>query len=190
MRGVHRIIGATIGFIVGFAAPGTSNATSLARMSVVQMAHASAIVVRAKCVASVVRREDGEIWTFSEFEIEEDWKGAANGRITVRLLGGRLGEITSHVAGVPRFQPGEDVVLFLARVSHGAFSVVSWVQGTFRIRRDSRTGREMVTQETASFLVFNAATRQFEPEGIRNLPLSELRDQVTSAIARNERSAE
>lgn len=166
------------------------NATSLARMSVEQMARASAIIVRAKCLSSEVRREEGEIWTFTAFQTEETWKGEAPARITVRLLGGRLGEITSHVSGVPQFRTGEDVALFLQRAPRGNFSVVSWEQGTFRIHGGSQGGELMVTQDTAAMPVFDPATRQFEVAGIRRMPLREFRRQVNKAVAEAGKSGE
>ena len=165
-------------------------ATSLARMSVAEMAHASSSIVRARCVSSSVRWEEGEIWTFTDFEIEESWKGAAAARtrFTVRLLGGRLGEITSRVSGVPQFRPGEDVVLFLEPAPRGNFNVVSWSQGTFRIRHDLRSGADLITQDTASIPVFDPAHRQFRSIGISRLPLSAFRMQIIAAIAGDARS--
>lgn len=159
-----------------------ASATSLARMSVEQMAHASSAIVRARCVSSATRWEEGEIWTFTSFEVAEHWKGAPGPRITVRLLGGRLGPITSHVSGVPHFREGEEVILFLERAPNGYFSVVSWEQGTFRISRDARTGGEVVTQDTASFPVFDSATRQFETIGVHNQSLFAFRAQVKAFI--------
>jgi hypothetical protein len=170
------------GLAIGLLACSVVNATSLARMSVGQMAHAAAVIVRARCLTNEVRREEGEIWTFTAFQIEETWKGEAPARITVRLLGGRLGEITSHVSGVPQFRAGEDVVLFLERAPRGNYSVVSWEQGTFRIHGGSRPSEFTVTQDTAAMPVFDPATRQFEVAGIRRMPLSDFRAQVKKAI--------
>jgi len=185
MERLARITAAAVATVLMHSA--ASRATSLARMSVVELAHASDAIVRAKCISSAVRREEGEIWTFSEFQVEESWKGAADSRITVRLLGGRLGEITSHVSGVPRFQAGEDVVLFLQHAPRGTYSVVSWVQGTFRIHRDARTGADTVTQDTATMPVFNPTTRQFEFDGIHNAPLISFREQVRNPSLRDAR---
>jgi hypothetical protein len=162
----------------------SAGATTFAHMSVAEMSRASTEIVRARCIANSVGWDEGEIWTFTAFEVEETWRGEAPARITVRLLGGRLGNVTSSVSGVPRFRTGEDVVLFLQPSRHGNFSIVSWQQGTFRIRRDVRTNEEVTTQDTASFPTFDTATRQFETSGIRNQPVSELRGQVEAAFAR------
>jgi hypothetical protein len=156
--------------------------TTLAHMSVAKLTHASSLILRARCVENSVAWDAGEIWTFSTYEPAEVWKGSAQSRVRVRLLGGRLGNLTSNVSGVPRFRTGEDVVLFLAPTPRGDFSVVSWVQGTFRIHHNQRTGEDTVTQDSASFDTFDPSTRQFTVSGIRNVPLQEFRSQVAAAL--------
>jgi len=162
-----------------------ARATTLLRMSVEEMARASQEIVRARCTGTATRWDAGEIWTFAAFEVEETWRGPAAAQVTVRLLGGRAGDLTSRVSGVPRFQPGEEVVLFLERTPRGDFSVVSWEQGTFRVRRDRRGGAgalERVTQDTAAFSTFDPGTRRFEASGIRNMPVEDLRARVDAAL--------
>ena len=117
-----------------------ASGTTLMRMSLAQISQAAQVIVRARCIGNSTRWDAGEIWTFTSFAVEETWSGSAPAQISVRLLGGRVGNLTSTVSGVPRFSPGEQVVLFLAPTARGDFSVVSWEQGTFRIRRDVRTG--------------------------------------------------
>jgi hypothetical protein len=156
--------------------------TTLAHMSVAKLTQSSRVIVRARCVRNKSAWEAGEIWTFTALEPTETWKGPAQSRVNVRLLGGRVGNLTSHVSGVPRFRIGEEVVLFLVPTPRGDFSVVSWVQGTFRIHQDSRTGVETVTQDSASFDTFDPATKTFAPSGVRDISLDELHAQVTAAL--------
>ena len=159
-----------------------AQATSLRRMSVAEMSRAAATIVRARCAGHTVRWDRGEIWTLTTFEVKETWKGPAQQQLMVRLLGGRTAEVTSTVAGVPRFRAGEEVVLFLEPTKRGDFSITSWMQGTFRIARDGAIGEERVRQDTSMFPVFNPATRSFVPSGIRDMPLSELHAQVAAAL--------
>ena len=163
----------------------TASATTLERMSVAKMTQVAQLVVRARCVANSSAWHDGEIWTFTSFTVEDAWKGAPSGaaqRLTVRLLGGSVGNLSSTVSGVPRFRPGEEVILFLQPTARGDYSIVSWVQGTFRIHRDGRSGVEIVVQDTAAFDTYDPATQQFDAEGIRNLPVGALRMRVQSAL--------
>jgi hypothetical protein len=161
-------------------------ATTLERMSLAKMVHTAPLIVRARCLANSRDWDSGEIWTFTNFAIEEAWKGAPPGaaaQLTVRLLGGSVGNLTSTVSGVPRFHPGEEVILFLEPTPRGDFSIVGWLQGTFRIVRDARSGKEIAVQDTAAFDAFNPATHRFESPGSRNLFVAELSAQVKAALA-------
>lgn len=159
------------------------HATTLARMSLSQMASASDLVVRARCVMSVSGWAQGSIWTVTQFDVLETLKGAPQSHVQVRLPGGRVGHFTMNVEAVPRFQPGEDGVLFLQKSSGGDYSVISWAQGTFRIGKNARGGDSTVTQDSSAMNVFDQATRQFRSEGIRNLPLAQFRRRLLSALA-------
>jgi hypothetical protein len=179
MRRVHGV--ASTALIAALVACVGARCTTLAYMSVAKMTRAADTIVHARCVGTTAAWDAGEIWTFTTFQTEGTWKGAMASRFTVRLLGGRAGNITSTVAGVPRFQSGEEAVLFLEQTVRGDYSIVSWVQGTFRIRRDLRTGEEIAAQDTADLATFDPATRRFEANGIRAVPLNFLRAQVDAA---------
>jgi hypothetical protein len=163
-----------------------ATATTLERMSVAKMSQTAHLIVRGRCLANSAAWDAGEIWTFTTFAVEDTWKGAPPGaaaQLTVRLLGGSAGNLTSTVSGVPRFRAGEEVILFLEPTARGDFSIVSWIQGTFRIRRDMRTGEEIVVQDSTASDTFNTATRQFDSAGVRNLSVAAFQSQVRSALA-------
>jgi hypothetical protein len=163
----------------------STNATTLVRMSIAQLSQAAPVIVRAHCLSNSTGWDAGEIWTFTTFGVDEVWRGSAIPQIVVRLLGGRSGNLTSRVSGIPRFRSGENVVLFLKPTRHGDFSVVSWEQGTFRIRHDTYTHRETVLQDTSSFPTFDPSTHAFEVRGIRDMPLAVFRAQVLAALHSN-----
>ena len=158
-------------------------ATAILQMDLDELTAAANVVARVRCLENETRIEGGEIWTFTRFEVLETLKGSAPREITVRLIGGRFGEFVSTVDGVPRFRPGEEVFLFLELTRAGDLSVTSWVQGTFRVRRDATAG-EVVTQDTGGLTVFDPATRKFRPGSVRNLPLEEFRQRVRAAVER------
>ena len=166
---------------ISFAATAPVLATTLKRMSLPDLSRAAHTIVRARCVANSTRWDTGEIWTFTTFDVEEIWKGSAPAQITVRLLGGKSGNLTSTVSGVPRFAPGEELVLFLERTTAQDFSIVSWVQGTFRIGRDRTTDEEIVTQDTAAFAVFDPASQRFETTGVRKMPVGAFHSLVVAS---------
>jgi len=157
-------------------------ATTIERMSLAQMASAAELIVRGRCVENSTGWDAGEIWTFTSFDVAEVWSGTALERITVRLLGGRAGNITSTVSGVPRFRPGEDVVLFLEPTASGDYSVVSWSQGTFRVRHSLSDADERVTQDTLTFATFDPGAGKFAASGIRDMALDTFRARVEAAV--------
>lgn len=173
--------------LVSLLAVPPAHSTTLIRMSVAQMTGAAHLVVRARCLSNSTRWDAGEIWTFTSFAVEETWKGSRNANsdpyISVRLLGGTAGALTSNVSGIPRFVAGEEVVLFLEPTSRGDFSIVSWVQGTFRVHRDPRTNQQVAIQDTAAFDTFDPATRQFRSIGLRSIPVEDLHSLVSTALS-------
>jgi hypothetical protein len=158
-----------------------ASGTSLVRMSVADMTRISSAVVRARCMANETGWQGGEIWTVTTFSVEETWKGATAIQIRVRLPGGSTGGLTSTIAGVPRFMPGEDVVLFLEAKGKGEFSVVSWMQGTFRVWRDVRSGGLIAWQDTAGFEEFDFAARENRASHPRATSLAALEAEVSGA---------
>ncbi len=161
-----------------------AQATTLERLSLDELVAASSAVARVRCLGTESRWEGGEIWTFTSFEVLETMKGAVPRLITVRLPGGQLGHLVSKVDGVPRFHAGEEAFLCLERTRTGDFAVTTWVQGTFRIHHNAQTGQESVTQDSSGFAVFDPATRQFRPTGIRKLPLELFRQHLAEAVER------
>jgi hypothetical protein len=180
MNELQKVTVLSITAILGFCS--AAAATTLQRMSVADMSRAAHTIVRTRCITNSTRWDAGEIWTFTTFDVEETWKGSAPARITVRLLGGEAGNLKSTVSGVPRFVPGEELVLFLERTSAEDFSVVSWVQGTFRIGHDRATDEEIVTQDTAAFAVLDPTSLRFEASGIRRMRTEAFRALVASAL--------
>src|SRR5262245_53038802 len=74
-------------------------------------------------------------------------KGSIHGKVTFRLLGRQDAREsdTGEVDGLPRFKPGEEVVLFLYGDStRGLTSPVGFGQGKFTIKTDKQ-GRRLAT---------------------------------------------
>jgi len=161
-------------------------ATTLARLSLDQLAAGSDAVARVRCAGAQSRWENGSIWTLATVEVVETMKGQLPSEIAIRLPGGRVGHLTASVDGTPKFHPGDDAVVFLQRMRAGGFTVAGWVQGTFRISRDARTGGETLTQDSGAFSVFDTATRTFRIQGIRQMPIGEFRARIAATAARKE----
>ncbi len=165
--------------------PAAAKATTLARLSLDQLAAGSTAVARVRCTGVTSRWENGSIWTLAALDVLETMKGSLPEKIVVRLPGGRVGHLTAAVDGTPRFSAGTEAIVFLQASRAGGFTIAGWVEGTFRISRDPRTGGETVTQDSSAFATFDAATRAFRAEGIRRMPIDDFRARVASAVARS-----
>jgi hypothetical protein len=173
-------------FLAGLALlVGVANATTLARMRFEELAGQATAVARVRCLGTESRWENGDIWTETRFEVVEQNKGSLPGLVTVRMLGGHVGNLHSRIEDVPSFRAGEEAYLFLWSRDGEPYRVLGWAQGTFRIARDARTGLETVTQDSAASPMFDLRTRQFRHGGIRNLPVAIFQLKLRKALERD-----
>lgn len=176
-------------FLVGVALIAiTASATTLARLNLEDLAFESTAVARLRCLGAASFWDHGEILTETRFAVLEREKGALPGFVTVQTIGGRVGNLHSHVDEVPAFQRGEEVYLFLWSRGGEPYHVLGWSQGTFRILRDPRSGLEMVSQDSAAAAIFDSRTRTFQRGGIHNLPVAIFLERLHKFLRRDAQS--
>lgn len=105
--------------VSAFSLPPSIRATTLARVSLDQLAAAADGVARVRCDGVQSRWENGSIWTVTTFDVVEQIKGKLPSQIVVRLPGGRVGALTATVDGTPKFSPSEEAIVFLADAHRG-----------------------------------------------------------------------
>jgi len=172
-------------FLIGIALVAiVANATTLARLQFYQLVQHSSAIARLRCVRADTRLENGEIWTDTVFELVQHDKGFLPSEIVVRMPGGKFQHLHSHVDGVPEFRPNEEVYLFLTGHPGRQFYIVGWTQGTFRIRKDLRTGMETVTQDSADVPVFDPETNRFTRTGMKELRMDRFLEKLNKEIYR------
>ena len=72
------------------------------------------------------------ILTSTTIDVQETIKGQAGSKLELTTIGGKIGDVTLHVSGMPAFAKGEDTVVFVENT--GAFStVVGLSQGKFNL---------------------------------------------------------
>lgn len=99
--------------------------------------------------------------TLLTIEAYQYLKGSGNATVTVRQLGGRIGNFGDEIPGVPQFQLGEEVILFL--VSHrGDYWIHSMALGAFRVLTDD-SGQKLVYNNLPEVTVIDPATQQTLP---------------------------
>jgi hypothetical protein len=84
------------------------------------------------------------IVTTTSFDLDHVLKGPKEGSkalpmrgFQLTLTGGVLDGIVMRIPGMPRFEPGERVVLFLKEKPRGGYTVVGFEQGRFRVEEDA-----------------------------------------------------
>lgn len=153
-------------FVVAFAALaliGTQAAlaTSVQKLSLKELTKNSDSIVMGR-VDSAVSSWDAahkEIYTYYTLSVLQPVKGSrAGATITLRQLGGAVGNIASVVPGMPSFKKGEEVVLFLTQkdaagypwvmgLQQGKYSVVD--QGGVKMVRNDLAGTELLAPNGA-----------------------------------------
>jgi hypothetical protein len=174
-------------FLIGLAllcAVVAADATTLARFRFDDLAAQASAVARMRCLRTNSHWKNGEIWTRTEFVVVEQNKGTLPRIVEVEMPGGVVGHLHARVEEVPSFAPGEEAYLFLWPAPNGAYRILGWSQGAFRIRKDFMTGLETVTQDSASTPLFDPATHQFRPGGVRNLPVTVFQLKLKRALER------
>ena len=152
------------------------------KATVEELTASSQIIVHARVESSGARWEGSNIYTYTDLEVIESVKGASPDRVTVKQLGGKVGEEALEVAGTPALKPGEEVVLFLVRWND-AYWIHSIVLGKFTVERAE--GRAVAVNDLNNVGLIDPATgiEITDPAGKRNaLPLDQLKRQVRSAV--------
>ncbi|MBP1779877.1 MAG: hypothetical protein H6Q86_5888, partial [candidate division NC10 bacterium] len=91
----------------------------------------------------------GMIFTNVTVAIEDVLKGEIPvGEISLRQLGGSVGDLHSWVVGSPEFTLGEKALLFLRTDRDGNLRVAHLYQGKFTVSRDLASSEEFATKET------------------------------------------
>ncbi len=132
---------------------------------------------RATAVESrYVDRPDGSrvIKTFVTVAIDKVLKGPTQPSITLEFLGGRVGEDSLRVTGMPRFTVGTDDYFFVQKNGQQFCPLVAVMHGRYRVVRDEVQGRDYVARDNRAPLTDIAEV---------GLPMTELPAQVRAATA-------
>lgn len=91
------------------------------------------------------------IWTYVTVRCQQFLKGPdLQNEITIRVMGGKIGQLGLDVSHTPTFQNGERVLVFLQENEKGVFDVVNWREGKYTIKDDKL--EKMGRDEPLSFI--------------------------------------
>ena len=128
-----------------------SHATTVLRMDVGQQVVGAELIVRGELVRTetTVSADGRRPYTLATFHVLEVFKGDTDsGELTLRLLGGETDEDVVVVHGMPSFDRGDKVVLFVQHNGEVFCPILGWGQGKLRVLRDPRSDEEILVNET------------------------------------------
>jgi hypothetical protein len=90
--------------------------------------------------------KNGRIYTLTTVTVSEWIKGGGAAEVTVRQLGGKIGDRFMVVSGDASMETGEEVVLFLMK-GDGVRHLHSLSQSKFHVTMDKSTGKKIVRRD-------------------------------------------
>lgn len=111
----------------------TTFSLTVENISLDRMTNESHTIVYGTVLSSYSQWEERAIYTYTTIRVRESLKGDKSATVTVKQMGGQVGDIGQEVNGTPKLRPNEDVVLFLTEwkgnywihsIALGKFSVI------------------------------------------------------------------
>ncbi len=143
-------------FALAFLASSPASALKVRAFSTAELVAESALIVRGRVKSSTPTWQGDRIVTDAHVDVAELLHGRLDGKaVTVRQLGGRVGDTTLTVPGVRTLRPGDHVLLFLRTdgrfhyligFSQGSVFLEADASGALRVRREL-SGMELVKRK-------------------------------------------
>ncbi len=110
-----------------------------------EMAARSSAVFRGRCVRvySEWNTEHTDIYTHSVFRVERYYRGFLGTEVEIVEPGGAVDGWQSVYPGIPRFRPGEEVILLVWTGPSGRHQAIGYGQGVFRLRKDGTVAQSV-----------------------------------------------
>lgn len=147
--------------IIAVPLAGALRATVVERLAFADLIKYGDVIIEGKVVKSeAVRDRRGAIATTITMEVTKSLRGApASGNFEFTIPGGELDGMGLVIAGVPKFNINDEMILFLAGESpRGTRFPVGLGQGKFNIQRDPKTGAKLLSRELAGLDVVDPKT--------------------------------
>lgn len=130
---------AALGMLSALATPGLAGATVSVALSLDEMVDHADHVALVTCESAQASRDDrGRIVTDYTLRVEESMKGDGGATLTMRSLGGVIGDLGMRVEGEPHPELGRRYVVFLERRG-GQLRAVGMSQGVMPVTEQGGT---------------------------------------------------
>lgn len=128
--------------------------------------------------------EKKNILTYSTFRIEKTLKGQPAQEITIVTPGGTVENVAQEIIGVPRFEQGEEHVLFVKDTQSGP-TVLFLEQGDYRVQKNARGDRMAVPAVSSGVLIDTGRGSAVAVEQPR--PLRDFEGAVQTTVRRHQK---
>lgn len=156
---LRRLLAALMAALLGGS---LSHATRVRPLNLEQLTDKAARIVSGR-VLSVEAGEDaalGTVVTVVTLELDRSLKGGQSRTLTLKMLGSREGIAPTGPVGLPHFEAGEELILFLYGESRaGLTSPVGLGQGKFVKFRDKQ-GRQLAINGTGNQTLFTGLSAE------------------------------
>ncbi len=88
-----------------------------------------------------------KIVTLVELEVIEVVAGTPPEKVTLELLGGKVGDEELRVVGMPQFEVGDEDILFVSKNGRAVAPLYAMGHGRYVVERDAASGRKFVKRE-------------------------------------------
>ena len=122
-----------------------------------ELVNNSDYIVRAKTVNVTSEKKatshGTKIYTQVELDVLDVVAGTPPAHVTLRFLGGQVGNERMVVEGMPRFHVGDEDILFVSGNGRSIAPLYGMMHGRFPVRTDTQTGRKYVTRSDGTPLL-------------------------------------
>ena len=113
------------------AIPSVASATTIVMPTDAQLIQKSPVIVRGLVLSSTPVDRNGAIWTETTLQVDEVLKGDVPSTLTIREVGGILGDRITKIYGGPEYARGEHVLAFLTPTPRGDYQTMDLFVGKF-----------------------------------------------------------
>jgi hypothetical protein len=173
--------------LLGPFATGLLGAT-LERLTLDDMTTRSTAIVRGLAMPSSTVQIGPTIYTKTRFQVLERLKGPNSPEIDVFEPGGTVGKMTQMFPGAPRFNAGQELLLFLWTGPSGRTQVIGLSQGVFEVSHNAASGETEVSRQPSGEMMLaprpaGAPSVPVQEEAI-SMPLGRMVVRIQSALVR------
>lgn len=180
-RSIARLAGA-LALVLLLATPALC--TTVLRFSLDELIERADVIVHGECVGVEGRETPDGVVTEVQLRVTEILKGAPATTFSFTTYGGMTPKRGTFIAGSPKFEVGEELVVFLDRPNrHGYRMAIGMSQGKYTVREEG--GRKVAVRNLTGLRLIDPRTGAVE-EGSgdeQGLPLADLLRTVKDAVA-------